>query len=165
MKHLRRPLALAALVALLVGPPGCHTMDPYRPGPRNTAPAGVVDPRPDLPGAPVGPGHPLWRMEQFFRQQFPTAHPWVLRSSPLKDPFLGVTHPDWPEGLNGAGWVYSPTGPLVVEVRDDLTDWQQRDVLLHEYAHVLAWDAAESAHGPVWAAQYGLLWKATRGEK
>lgn len=58
-----------------------------------------------------------------------------------------------------------PDGALVVEIRDDLLGWQQRDVLIHEYAYILAWDAPESAHGPVWAAYFGLIYKFTRDEQ
>ena len=159
MKPLHRLLVtLAVLCGLLTS---CHTLDKYRPVPPRTPAELAADPRPDLVGKPVLPGHPLYNMEQAFRRLFPDAHPWTLRSVPLQGDLLGVTHYDAPLWLAGER---SPTGALVVEVRDDLDGWLQRDVLLHEFAHVLAWDAPESAHGPVWAAYFGVLYKITRGE-
>lgn len=163
MKPLNRLLAtLVLLCGLLATSSACHTMDPYRPQPPRTAAEVAVDPRPDLVGKPVLPGHPLYEMERAFRRIFPNTRPWVLRSVPLQGDLLGVTHYDAPMWLAGER---SPTGALVVEVRDDLEGWLQRDVLLHEFAHVLAWDAPESSHGPVWAAYFGILYKITRGEE
>lgn len=156
----RTLLALACLLVACLG--SCHTLDKYRPGPAAALEPGAVDPRPDLPGVPVGPGHPLAHMEAFLRSHFPTHRPWVLRSTPLVDPYLGVTHYDAP------GWQAGEvpeSGALVLEVRDDLVGWQQRDILLHEYAHILAWDAVEQSHGAVWAAYFGALYRATRGER
>jgi hypothetical protein len=158
MKKLMMSLAVLALVAA-----GCHTMDRYRPVPAPTAAEKAIDPRPDLPGKPVAEGSPLFELERALRAHFPTAHPWVLRSSPLKDPYLGLTQPDPKTALAGEDpWL--PTSSLITEIRDDVDPWIQRDILIHEYAHVLAWDAQESPHGPVWASQFGILYKYTRGE-
>lgn len=160
---------LAGLAALFAG---CHTLDVYRPQPPGTFESPVADPRPDLPGRPVVEGDPLWRLSEFFRQQFPAAHPVVVRWAPLKDPYLGVTHPSWfpvpPAGADGErppAPEGTPADELVIEVRDDLEPWVARDVLLHEWAHALSWDAVESPHGAVWAAYYGALWRATHGER
>lgn len=159
MKKFLLSLSLLALVAS-----GCHTMDRYRPHPAPTPAERAVDQRPDLPGKPILEGSPLFRLEQVLRAGFPTAHPWVLRSSPLKDPYLGMTSPD-PKSAAAGEEPFSPTSSLIIEVRDDVEPWIQRDILIHEYAHVLAWDAKESAHGPVWASQFGILYRFTRGER
>jgi hypothetical protein len=157
------------LLTLVLLAPACHTLDRYRPAPHPIqiqAPA--ADPRPDLAGKPTVPGDALWRMEQDLRRLFPTDRAVVVRWSPLKMPYLGVTHPDCPGWLAGDGAGWDPVdGPLVIEVNDDptLQGWQARDILIHEYAHALAWDAPESPHGPVWASYFGLIYKATRGER
>ncbi len=154
-------LTLAAL-AVVWGAFGCHTMDRYRPGPRPPLAQGQVDPRPDLAGAPVLEGHELYRLERFLRETFPCGRDWVLRSSPLTGSLLGVTHYDCPLWLDGS---VAESGALVVEVRDDLPGWLQREVLAHEFAHVLAWNAPETGHGSVWAAYLGLIYRWMRDER
>lgn len=95
MRPLHRLLCTLSVLAGLLS--GCHTMDPYRPPTAPTAaPSCPTDPRPDLPGVPTRQGDQVWSMEQALRRAFPAGREFVVRLTPLTDPFLGVTHYDAP---------------------------------------------------------------------
>jgi hypothetical protein len=80
--------------------------------------------------------------------------------------WLRKLHPDIPFGVrrcktpadrNGdCRWIYDR---FILRVSKDLPEDLAIDVLLHEFAHALAW-GHEPDHGRVWGARYARLYRA-----
>jgi hypothetical protein len=48
---------------------------------------------------------------------------------------------------------------FAIMIKDDLPEWFAVEVLLHEYAHALAWGRDEDQHGYNWGMAYSVVYR------
>ena len=73
---------------------------------------------------------------------------------------LDVRRHDMAPGMNGA--CGKSRHRFTIEIHGDLSEYETEHVLIHEWAHMLAWrphHPLSGDHGPDWGVWYSAVWR------
>jgi len=79
------------------------------------------------------------------RKKFPTDLPVIVRRQKLE---------------HNSGYCTKKDDKFIIKICNTLDENTQVLILVHEWAHILAWDADGGDHGPSWGKCYARCWRA-----
>lgn len=84
---------------------------------------------------------------------------WLRRRFPLSRPMRVVFGGCEDKGDAGNACKIELPPRFVINI-SPMAPWQQREKLLHEWAHCLTWHCGDpDEHGPIWSAAVGLIYQ------
>jgi hypothetical protein len=80
-----------------------------------------------------------------------------LKNSNLIVDFISIRRLKLREGLDGL--CEKKDNKFIIKVNSNLNENYSIDVLIHEFAHAVAWDKDADIHGPNWGKAYSKVYR------